>query len=367
MRKAQVLTSIPRSEIMIHLRKLLVMILVTFVSGQIAGAQSDAILQRFLPKAQAGDAQAQYTVGARYYQLHDLNNAKLWLQKSASQGNSQAAGFLNNFLGGGASTPSPSPGMARPGNVGMAGGAGLCPGTGRSLEKDGIVGVLQQASKQMPAGASPKLSMVMLTTQGVCQYTFVLASGEAMTFADIPGGLRAMGSRVAAGATKVVLPNAFTDLPSAIAAAQQQGMQLPLKSAMLVMEGPRGKPPIAVWTLQPKIDRSGRVESYFIAAADGGRPLTLNDVSDVAKDYNAQWQKIIDQFHAAAQAKSGSPVAGGCVSMALAGGVHLTPMYSGHWVYGGPTDANGRPLNPQMFTQRGQQMSPYWTCARNGY
>jgi hypothetical protein len=345
------------------------MILIAFSFGQTTSAQSDAILQRFLPKAQAGDAQAQYTVGARYYPLHDLNTAKLWLQKSASQGNPQAAGFLNSFLGGGASTPAPSPGVALPGNVGMVGGAGLCPGTGRSLEKDGIVAALQQASKQLPASAAPKLSMVMLTTQGVCQYTFVLASGEAITFADIPGGLRAMGSRVAAGATKVALPNAFTDLPAAITAAQHQGMQLPLKSAMLVMEGPRGKPPVAVWTLQPKIDRSGRVESYFVAAADGGRPLTLNDISDVARDYNAQWQKIIDQFHAAAEAKqnSSSPGGGGCVNMALAAGVHLAPVYSGHWVYGGPTDANGRPLTPLMFTWNGQQMSPYWTCARNGY
>jgi hypothetical protein len=100
----------------------------------------------------------------------------------------------------------------------------------------------------------------------------------------------------AAGATKVVLPNAFTDLPSAIAAAQQQGMQLPLKSAMLVMEGPRGKPPVAVWTLQPKIDRSGRVESYFIAAADGGRPLTLNDISDGLRITTRSGKKLSISF-----------------------------------------------------------------------
>jgi hypothetical protein len=352
---------------------LLLMVLVSIVCGQIAGAQSDAILQRFLPKAEAGDAQAQYIVGSRYYQLHDTNNAKLWLQKSAAQGNQQAAGFLHSFLGGGAPAPVPSAappaGMALPGNAGMAGAAGLCPGTGRSLEKNGIVGALQQALKQMPAGSSPSLSMVMLTSQGVCQYTFVLASGQTTTFADIPGGLRAMGSGMATGATKVPLPNAFTDLPSAIAAAQQQGLTLPLKGAMLVMEAPRGKPPMAVWTLQPKIDRSGRVESYFVAAADGGRPLALNDISDVAKDYNAQWQKIIDQFHAAAEAKqsSGTPSGGGCVNKAPFAGVNMQPVYYGHWSYSGPTDANGRPLTPLMFSWGGRQASPYWTCARNGY
>ena len=351
-----------------NLRALLVVILALFLAGPIARSQNDAILQRFLPKAQAGDAQAQYTVGARYYQLHDIANAKLWLQKSSAQGNQQAAGFLQ-MLGGGGSTPAPPVSMVMPGSAGVAGGTALCPGTGRSLEKDGILGALQQATKQMPAGAKPKLSMVMLTSQGVCQYTFVLGSGQAMTFADVPGGLRSMGSRPAMGATKVVLPDAFTDLPTAIAAAQKQGMQLPLKSAMLVMEQPRGKPPLAVWTLQPKVDRSGRVESYFLAAADGGRPLTLNDVSDVAKDYNAQWQHIIDQFHAAAEAKqnAANPPAGSCVSMGIAAGVHLEPLYTGHWVYGGPTDANRRPLTPLMFAWNGRETSPYWTCARNGY
>jgi TPR repeat protein len=69
-----------------------------------AFAQNDPILTRFLPQAQAGNAQAQYTVGARYYQMQDLANAKLWLQKSAVQGNQQAAGFLNMINGSG-STP----------------------------------------------------------------------------------------------------------------------------------------------------------------------------------------------------------------------------------------------------------------------
>jgi hypothetical protein len=350
------------------LRMLLLVTLALFLPAQHARAQNDAILQRFLPKAQAGDAQAQYTVGARYYQLHDLANAKLWMQKSAAQGNQPAAGFLQNFLGGGG--PAASAAITpMPGNVGMAGGTGLCPGTDRSLEKDGVFGPLEQATKQMPAGAKPKLSRVMLMTQGVCQYTFVLDSGQAITFADIPGGLRSMGSRPATGATKVVLPDAFTDLPAAITAAQKQGMQLPLKAAMLAMEQPRGKPPIAVWTLQPKVDRVGRVESYFVAAVDSGRPLALDDISDVARDYNAQWQHVIDQFHANAEAKqnASTPAPGSCVSMGMFAGIRQVPMYTGHWVYGGPTDANRRPLYPLMYTWNGRQVSPYWTCARNGY
>jgi hypothetical protein len=303
-------------------------------------------------------------VGARYYQLHDLANAKLWLQKSAAQGNQQAAGFLN-MLNGTGLTPAPPARAPMPGNAGMpisgtAGmpaGTGLCPGTGRSLEKNGILGTLQQAIKQMPASGKPQLSMVMLMTQGVCQYTFVLASGQAMTFADVPGGLRSMGSRPATGATKVVLPPAFTDLPAAIMAAQNQGMQLPLKSAMLSMAQPSGKSPLAVWTLQPQRDPSGRVESYFVAAADGGRPLTLNDVSNVAGNYNAQWQKIIDQFHAAAaaaQQNKAAAAARSCVNYPTVAGVGLP--FSGHWAWTGPVDIYGRHTT---------NLGIFWKCMPN--
>jgi hypothetical protein len=147
-------------------------------------AQSDPILQRFLPKAQAGDAQAQYLVGSRYYQLHDIPNAKLWLQKSAAQGNQQAAGFLKYQLGGG-SSPSPSP--SPPGGVITPAGTGLCPGTGRTLEPSGALGALQDALRQIPTSSKAQLSQIMLMSQGVCQYTFVLTAGQVMTFADVPG------------------------------------------------------------------------------------------------------------------------------------------------------------------------------------
>jgi hypothetical protein len=233
----------------------------------------------------------------------------------------------------------------------MTGATGLCPGTGESLEKNGIGGVLQQAMRQMPASPKPQLSMVMLVTQGVCQYVFVSASGQATTFADIPGGLRLMGSRPASGATKVVLPAAFSDLPAAIAAAQQQGMLLPLKSAMLAMAQPGGKTPIAVWTLQPQHDPSGRVESYFVAAASGDRALTLSDVSDVARNYNAQAQKIIDQFHAAAAAQQ-KTAAGSCIIYPNVAGT--APVSVGHWAYHGPQTNLGA-INQNLF----------WRCDPN--
>jgi TPR repeat protein len=135
-----------------NVRILLFVVLTLFSTALLAFAQNDPILARFLPQAQAGDAQAQYTVGARYYQMQDLPNAKLWLQKSAAQGNQQAAGFLNMINGGGSTPGRPA---AMPGNTatpvsgGMAGATGLCPGTGESLEKNGIGSVLQQAMRQI--------------------------------------------------------------------------------------------------------------------------------------------------------------------------------------------------------------------------
>ncbi len=53
-----------------NVRIVLLVILTLFSTALLAFAQSDPNLTRFLPQAQAGNAQAQYTVGARYYQMH---------------------------------------------------------------------------------------------------------------------------------------------------------------------------------------------------------------------------------------------------------------------------------------------------------
>jgi hypothetical protein len=115
--------------------------------------------------------------------------------------------------------------------------------------------------------------------------------------------MRSSGARPGSTTSRAVLPESFTDLPSAIAAAESQGMQLPVKSAMLYLAQPRGKTPIAVWSLHPQNDPRGKVENCFIAAEARPCPLELSDVSDLASSYNAEWQHIIDQFHAAAAAK----------------------------------------------------------------
>lgn len=106
------------------------------------------------------------------------------------------------------------------------------------------------------------------------------------------------------------------DLPAAIAAAEKQGMQLPLKKAMLEMAQLRGKAAVAAWTLTPESDPGGRVVGYFVAAADAGRPLALADVSDFAQDYNVRWQRSVDEFHAANSAKdqAGQGPAGACIA-----------------------------------------------------
>ena len=234
------------------------LIVLLLLPVEFSSAQNDAIVQRYLPQAQAGDAKAQYMLGAHYYQIHDNENARLWLKKSADQGNQQAAGMLNYFANG-------------------------------------------------PGG------MQMLATAGVCQYTFLLASGEQMTFADVPGGLKATTTRPGKLAFPA-LPDGLMDLPAAIAAAEKQGMRLPLKKAMLEMAQPRGKASVAVWTLTPESDPGGRVVGYFVAAADAGRPLALADVSDFTQDYNVRWQRIVDEFHAANAAKdqAGQGPGGAC-------------------------------------------------------
>jgi hypothetical protein len=53
-----------------------------------------------------------------------------------------------------------------------------------------------------------------------------------------------------------------------------------------------------------------------VAAADAGRPLALAHVSDFSRDYDARWQHIVDEFHAANAAKdqAGQGPGGACVA-----------------------------------------------------
>jgi hypothetical protein len=104
------------------------------------------------------------------------------------------------------------------------------------------------------------------------------------------------------------------------------------------------------------------VENYFIAAEARARPLELSDVSDVASSYNAQWQHISDQFHAAAAARDNASNRGRLACVKSANLVTcITPVYSGHWEYdpGGPRHPDGSPLYPLG------SVNVYWHCVKD--
>jgi hypothetical protein len=178
--------------------------------------------------------------------------------------------------------------------------AGLCAGSGRAVEKAGIAEPLQLAAKQiMPSESDARLTVVTLASFGLCQYTFYSsAQNKSFTFADTQGALHKLGSGAPKTAPRA-LPEAFLDLPEAIVAAQQQGLTLPLKSAILRVAGPQGKVAIAVWVLTP-VNNSG--VSYFVAAADAGHALQATDISDIPSD--AQSRHIVDPFHSVDAARN---------------------------------------------------------------
>jgi hypothetical protein len=178
---------------------------------------------------------------------------------------------------------------------------GLCAGSGRGVEKAGIAEPLELAAKQiMPAESDARLTVVTLASFGLCQYTFFSAvQNKSFTFADTQGALHELGS----GTPKIApraLPEAFLDLPEAIRAAQQQGMSLPLKSAILRAAGPQGSITIAVWVLTPSTGTSAA--NYFVAASDLGHALQVSDISDITGD--AQSRQIVDPFHSVQAAKN---------------------------------------------------------------
>jgi len=228
----------------------------------------------------------------------------------------------------------------------------LCAGNGPAVEKDGILAALQQIGKILPqSDADAKLVSIDLLSYGVCQYEMLSPDGgKRLIFINGPVTMQ-LSSKIAAAGTERPLPeNGLVDLPQAIAAAQREGLRLPLDSARLRMAQPRGKPAVAVWTLSPKKDPQGRVLSYFISAADAGRPLKLSDVTDYVNNYNAQWQHIVDMFHSAQQGASGTQQQ----SNSLIG----QPCIMKYMIRGNPQ--RGIPAST-MGTRRGE-----WTQMTNG-
>ncbi len=189
----------------------------------------------------------------------------------------------------------------------QSGPQSLCVGSSLAPEKNGVLRALQQIGKLLPAANSDaRLVSIDLMAQGVCQYELISPGRrQRLIFVDAQGTIKLANTLAAAG-SEHPLPGAFVDLPAATAAAERQGMRLPLDSARLRMAQPRGKPAIAVWTLSPRNDPQGRVLSYFISAADAGHPLAVSDVTDYISDYNAQARRTIDLFRPTAAGQPGS-------------------------------------------------------------
>jgi hypothetical protein len=181
---------------------------------------------------------------------------------------------------------------------------GLCAATGRFLETAGIGDALQQAVMRFPAAdADAELIIVTLANFGLCQYTFYSPSqNSTFTYADAEGGMHELGRGTPKTPAKP-LPPLFLDLPAALAAALQKEMSLPLKSAVLRAAQPTGKSPVAVWVLTPSTAADGHVPTYYVAASDSGHALQVDDIRDVASDYDAQQSHIVDPFHGKQSAK----------------------------------------------------------------
>jgi hypothetical protein len=180
-----------------------------------------------------------------------------------------------------------------------ASGQSLCPGSGVSPERNGILAPLQQVSRLIPVGDSgARLLSVDLEAQEVCQYQVLSPKHQRLIFISAGMVPLRFSTRVAASPNDLSLPDGLVDLPNAIAGAQAQGMLLPLESARLDMAQPRGKLAVAVWTLCPKRDPQGRVLCYFVSATDPDHPLKLSDITDYVADYNAQ-RRVVDLFHPA--------------------------------------------------------------------
>ncbi len=65
-------------------------------NGDISGVDPKLILEVYLPKAEAGDAVAEYFVGMVYYQRNEMKEAAHWLELAAEHGNKEA----NFYIGG---------------------------------------------------------------------------------------------------------------------------------------------------------------------------------------------------------------------------------------------------------------------------
>ena len=82
-------------------------------------------------------------------------------------------------------------------------------GVGAAIRTGGIGGKLTEIARLLPsANRDAKLTLVLLMSQGACQYTFYSPSKRAsLAFVDMQGTMRLMGTRQITGSAQAPLPD----------------------------------------------------------------------------------------------------------------------------------------------------------------
>ena len=236
--------------------------------------------QQLIDAAGKGDPVNEWALGHFYLTSSgDRQKAYYWLKKAADHGQANAKIELDaNFTASG-TTP-----------------------FGDAL-KSGIASRVADAQK-VARTVSPdmRLTFFKADSDSPPQYMFYSPMLEKqVTIIDMNGTLQA--SQVTPGQLTEAVPGKFIDLPVAIADAKGQGLRGDIRSAILMVAQPTGKPAVAVWTLMPIDSNQHGNVAYFVGANDG-KALGLMEVSDGIYGNDAQL-KAIQDANARAAANSG--------------------------------------------------------------
>jgi len=229
-----------------------------------------------LKGAQQGDPNMEWALGHFYLEnTADHQKAYYWLKKAADAGQMNAKIELNANFSAAGTTPF------------------------SAALQSGVVNRAQQA-RGLVARTLPDVYLSMISTDNTSPAQFIFYSPSQqlqIAVLDVRGILQI--GPVAPGTISAPLPHGFIDLPRAVASAKQQGMQGDVKSAVLIVGKPKGKPGVPVWILTPAVQTS-RFLSYYVGATDG-RPLGLMDISEGINGNDAQLRELERRLHPPAQ------------------------------------------------------------------
>jgi hypothetical protein len=248
-----------------------------FSLGQIGAAEAQTSPSpQVLNGAQQGDANMEWALGHFYLQsTSDHQKAYYWLKKAADAGQMNAKIELGANFSAAGTTPF------------------------SAALQSGVMSRAQQAKGLLARAVSDaQLTMVSIDNMSPAQYVFYSLSKQLqIEVLDVHGTLQV--GPVVPGTLSTPLPQSFIDLPRAVASAKGQGMQGDIKSAVLMVGEPNGKPPMPVWILTPAV-QTARFLSYYVGATDG-RPLRLTDISNGINGSDAQLRELERRLHPPAQ------------------------------------------------------------------